>query len=148
MARARARARARTRHAPQRVRRAHVAPATRRRGPDHRSGSAEGARLCIAFSEALPDDDDEFVDEGNDAYRYLPHGRVIVDPLDPFLKRSDGSAGPAEASGSIRPADVLLAVNGQDVSQLHFDDVIELLRSLGYGNVLLRFMRESRMKQK
>ena len=54
--------------------------------------------------------------------------------------------GPAEASGSIRPADVLLAVNGQDVSQLHFDDVIELLRSLGYGNVLLRFMRESRMQ--
>ena len=48
----------------------------------------------------------------------------------------------AEASGCIRPADVLVAVNGQEVSQLHFDEVIELLRSLGYGNVLLRFMRE------
>ena len=100
--------------------------------------------LCIAFSEALPDDDEDGGGDAEDGEEdmYAGRGRVIVDPLDPFLARSDGSAGPAEASGCIRPADVLVAVNGQEVSQLHFDEVIELLRSLGYGNVLLRFMRE------
>jgi hypothetical protein len=43
-------------------------------------------------------------------------GRVVVDPRQPFIGTTDGRKGAAEESAVIGAGDVLLAINGQQVT--------------------------------
>jgi hypothetical protein len=58
-----------------------------------------------------------------------------------FRKKSDGSLGPAEASGKIRMGDLLVGINGQYLTKLGFKQIIQLLSMKDCPFLYLRFLR-------
>jgi hypothetical protein len=64
---------------------------------------------------------------------------AVVDQYVPFYKLPNGSPAPGEASGVIKPGDILTHINGSDLSTYSFSDVVETLRNLGTGQITLTF---------
>ncbi|CAK4071451.1 unnamed protein product [Aphanomyces euteiches] len=64
---------------------------------------------------------------------------AIVDQHVPFYKLPSGHAAPGEASGVIKPGDVLTHINEENITTYKFEDVVDTLRNLPLDNVTLRF---------
>ncbi|KAF0702991.1 Aste57867_7711 [Aphanomyces stellatus] len=71
-----------------------------------------------------------FADDGSAA---------IVDQHVPFYKLPSGHAAPGEASGVIKPGDILTHINDECVAHYKFEDLVEALRTLPSGRVKLTF---------
>jgi hypothetical protein len=63
-----------------------------------------------------------------------------------FRKKSDGSLGPAEASGKIRMGDLLVGINGQCLTKLGFKQIIQLLSMKDCPFLYLRYTPASSEK--
>ncbi|RLO05119.1 hypothetical protein DYB28_008549 [Aphanomyces astaci] len=64
---------------------------------------------------------------------------AIVDQHVPFYKLPSGREAPGEACGVIKPGDILLSINEEDITSFKFEEVVEALRNLASGRVVLRF---------
>ncbi|KUF88327.1 Arogenate dehydratase/prephenate dehydratase 1 [Phytophthora nicotianae] len=67
---------------------------------------------------------------------------AIVDTRVPFYRLPSGALAPGEASGAIKPGDMLLSVNDSDVSSLRFPQIVDQLRQVPRGPVTLVFQRQ------
>ncbi|EQC30008.1 hypothetical protein SDRG_12288 [Saprolegnia diclina VS20] len=64
---------------------------------------------------------------------------AVVDQHVPFYKLPSGLPGPGEASGRIKPGDILEFIDGLDVRAQPFEATLEALRNLALGSVTLGF---------
>lgn len=69
------------------------------------------------------------------------NGSAIVDLKFPFYRLPEEVIAPGEASGVIMPGDVLHAINGKALQGLPFASIVEELRCIPLGDVMLTFER-------
>lgn len=69
------------------------------------------------------------------------NGSAIVDPKLPFYRLPNEVIAPGEASGVIMPGDVLHAINGKALQGFAFASIVEELRCIPLGDVMLAFER-------
>lgn len=76
-------------------------------------------------------------------FKASSHGHAIVDVNVPFYRLPDDSEAPGEASGMIAPGDRLVQINDMDVRESTFQTIVEQLRCVPTGVVLLHFERST-----
>ncbi|KDO23662.1 hypothetical protein SPRG_11110 [Saprolegnia parasitica CBS 223.65] len=119
---------------------------TKERMATEGQGDVQGGRPLEGHDEASTATNDDTYDVrlvkdqyGLGIYFTRSDEMAVVDQHVPFYKLPSGLPGPGEASGRIKPGDVLEFIDGLDIRAQPFESTLEALRNLALGSVTLSF---------